>query len=181
MNNDLDILKGILMQNDIVESINENKEELERIIPEIKSMYGFDQKNKYHHLDVWEHTLLALTFSDPDFEIRLCLLLHDIGKPLTAYDDDNDVRHFWGHPYASSYIANKVFQRLGIEEQLKEEMLEIIERHDDKMSPIYIQQNKDRALKLYEVQRCDSYAHDPRRIESREKYLQHIKTLFNRN
>ena len=178
MNNDLEILYNILTQNDVVLSIKENIDELVRIIPEVRTMFNFDQKNPHHHLDVWEHTLLALSFSDPDFEIRLILLLHDIGKPLTAFDDESGVRHFWGHPYASGFIAEKIFNRLNIPNDLKSEMLEIIERHDDKMSPIYIKINKERALKLFEVQRCDSLAHDPKKVESRIKYLNHIKSLF---
>ena len=71
-------LKAILLSDDVVKSIKENLKYLEEIIPEIKCMYGFEQHHPHHHLDVWNHTLLALSLSKKDFDVRLCLLLHDI-------------------------------------------------------------------------------------------------------
>ena len=75
-------LYGILMSDNIVESIKSNIDYILDLIPEIKYSIGFDQKHPHHHLDVWEHTLYALSLSEKDFEIRLALLLHDIGKPF---------------------------------------------------------------------------------------------------
>ena len=49
-------IKEILMEDDIVKSINNNLEELLLLIPEIKYMIGFEHKHPHHHLDVWEHT-----------------------------------------------------------------------------------------------------------------------------
>ena len=54
-------------------------------------MIGFEHKHPHHHLDVWNHTLLALSYSPKDFDIRLVLLLHDIGKPHSYQDEE--IRH----------------------------------------------------------------------------------------
>ncbi len=94
------ILHEILLSNDIVESINRNMDSLLQIIPEIENMIGFEHKHPHHHLDVWNHTLLALSLSEKDFDIRLCLLLHDIGKPFSYQDEE--VRHFRNHAKVSA-------------------------------------------------------------------------------
>ena len=67
-------LQEILLSDDVVTSINENKDYLEEIIPEIKYMYGFEQHHPHHHLDVWNHTLLALSLSKKDFDIMARIL-----------------------------------------------------------------------------------------------------------
>ena len=57
----------ILMDEDVVSSINKNIDYLLDVIPEIKDMIGFEHRHPHHHLDVWKHTLLALSLSDKDF------------------------------------------------------------------------------------------------------------------
>ena len=57
-------LQSILLSENIVESINKNIDYLLQIIPEIKSIIGFEHKHPHHHLDVWNHTLLALSLSE---------------------------------------------------------------------------------------------------------------------
>ena len=56
-------------------NIKENESILVGYIPEIQSMIGFDHKHPHHHLDVWEHTKLALSLSNNDIDVRLALLL----------------------------------------------------------------------------------------------------------
>lgn len=55
-----DILKQILISDDVVESINDNIETLFSLIPELQPMVDFPHNHPHHHLDVWQHTLLAL-------------------------------------------------------------------------------------------------------------------------
>ena len=104
-------LSDILLSDDVVFSIRYNISYLLDKIPEIKYMMGFDQKNPHHHLDVWNHTLLALSLSKKDFDVRLSLLLHDIGKPFSY--TDGDVRHFDGHAKVSSLMSVDILKRLG--------------------------------------------------------------------
>lgn len=69
-----EILKEILIGNDVVGNIRENMKHLTTIIPEICDMIGFEHNHPHHHLDVWEHTLYALSLSPNNFGIRLVLL-----------------------------------------------------------------------------------------------------------
>ena len=61
----------ILMSDDVVDSINNNLYELLLIIPELEDVIGFPHNHPHHHLDVWNHTLLALSLSEKDFDIFL--------------------------------------------------------------------------------------------------------------
>ena len=109
--NNKEKLNNILICDDIVNSINNNLDYLFKIIPEAKNMIDFPHNHPHHHLDVWNHTLYALSLSPNDLTIRLVLLLHDIGKPY-SYQDEN-IRHFKNHDYASYEISKNVLYRLG--------------------------------------------------------------------
>ena len=78
---DREKLYDILLCDDVVGAINDNLEYILKIIPELKDMIGFEHRHPHHHLDVWNHTLLAISYSPKVFDVRLVLLLHDIGKP----------------------------------------------------------------------------------------------------
>lgn len=121
-------LETILLSEDIVESINSNIDYLINIIPENKDMMGFEHKHPHHHLDVWNHTLLALSLSQKNFDVRLCLLLHDIGKPHSY--QEGEVRHFKNHPKVSSQMSKIILQRLGYEEKYIDYICYLIKHHD---------------------------------------------------
>ena len=172
-------LQSILLSDNIVESINDNMDYLLQIIPEIKSSIGFSQNHPHHHLDVWNHTLLALSLSEKDFDIRLSLLLHDIGKPFSYQDED--VRHFRNHAKVSSNMAKEILNRLGYDEDYINYICYLIENHDTKIDDKLIKNNYDICLKLYKIQKCDALAHHPDKLERRKKYIETINKKLIKN
>ena len=126
--NNINELKDILLYDDVVLSINSNIDLLFSLIPELKYMVGFDQKHPHHHLDVWQHTLLALSFSLNDFDIRLSLLLHDIGKPFSYQDEE--VRHFRNHAVVSKMMSYDILKRLDFDDDFIDKICYLIEKHD---------------------------------------------------
>ena len=173
-------LKDILLKDDVLKSITDNLDYLVKIIPELKYMIGFEHKHPHHHLDVWNHTLLALSLSKKDFDIRLCLLLHDIGKPF-SYQDDGDIRHYKNHSKVSSYISRLILSRLGYDINYINKICYLIEKHDSKIGVEQIKQDYNLCLMLYEIQRCDALAHHPEKLEKRKEYLNKTKKLLNKN
>ncbi|MBQ2946757.1 MAG: HD domain-containing protein [Bacilli bacterium] len=169
-------LEKILLKDDIVKSIEDNKEILLAIIPELNDMIDFEHNHPHHHLDVWNHTICALSYSYKDFDLRLCLLLHDIGKPHSY--QDGDVRHFKGHPKASSNISRTILNRLGYEKDYVEEICYLIENHDNPLTYYDILDNFDLTLKRYLIQYCDALAHNPEKLEKRIKYLKSTLEKF---
>lgn len=167
--NNQEVIKKILMSDDVVQSINNNIDVLLKIIPELKYMIGFQHNHPYHHLDVWNHTLLALSLSEPNFDIRLCLLLHDIGKPYSY--QDGEIRHFKGHPSKSSIISKNILTRLGYNEKYINEMCYLIENHDNPITKKDIENNYEINVKRFCIQYCDALAHHPDKLEKKIKYL----------
>ena len=170
-------LEEILMADDVVSSIRNHMDELLSLIPELKPCIGFDQKHPHHHLDVFEHTLLALSFSPKDFEIRLTLLLHDIGKPFSFYEEDG-VRHFPNHAERSKEISEFILERFSYSPKFKREVLYLIREHDTEIKTEELLYDYDLSYKKYTVQRCDALAHHPEKLEKRKKYLEETKQLF---
>ena len=164
-----DKLYEILMVDDVVVSINRNIDVLFDMIPEIEYMIGFQHNHPHHHLDVWNHTLLALSLSKRDFDTRVVLLLHDIGKPFSYQDDD--VRHFHGHADVSSNMSVGILNRLGFNSEEVDELTYLIREHDTEITKEDIDTNIDLCIKRFGIQFCDALAHNPTKLKKRIEYL----------
>jgi tRNA nucleotidyltransferase/poly(A) polymerase len=111
------------------------------LFPELQATVGCDQLG-YHHLDVWEHTLLALEQLErirgglpPELEefearlaaawdspvgglasagqlTRLALLLHDVAKPPTREVRPDGRPSFHGHQEVGPRLMQPVLERL---------------------------------------------------------------------
>lgn len=87
--------------------INRRREQIAELIPAIRSMLDYDQRNYAHQYDLWEHcvqTVLNIPKTIEDDLLFLAALLHDIGKPESRCygrraDDLN--MHYYGHPKCS--------------------------------------------------------------------------------
>ena len=170
-------LYEILTNSNIIKSINDNLDEMLLLIPELKFIIGFDHKHPHHHLDVWEHTLYALSLSENNFEIRLCLLLHDIGKPF-SYQEDGEIRHYFNHAKVSSIISEKILKRLKYKDDFISEVCYLIKYHDTPIKKKEILENYNLQEKRYKIQTCDALAHNPEKLEKRKKYLNKTKKLL---
>ena len=98
--------------------------------PELLPMVGFDQRNRHHCYDVWEHTLHALAAVRPETELRLTLLLHDIGKPNCFTADEKGQGHFYGHPAESARLAGEMLSRLRADSATRETVIRLVAWHD---------------------------------------------------
>lgn len=85
---------------------------LQYVAPEVMSMVGFDQRNKRHDKDVFEHTMAVLEAVPPRLNVRLAALLHDIGKSTTFSMDKNGVGHFYGHHLEGRRMVEDIMRRL---------------------------------------------------------------------
>ena len=160
---DREKLYNILVSDDVVGSINENLDYILSVIPELKMTIGFDHRHPHHHLDVWNHTLLALSYSPNDFYIRLVLLLHDIGKPFSY--QEGKVRHFKGHASRSSEMAYYILIRLNFDRDVISKVCYLIREHDNPINDNEISCNYDLSLLKFRIQCCDVLAHNPVKLE----------------
>lgn len=155
------ILKSILLVKAVEESIRDNENIIFEIIPTLKYEKGFDQKSVWHSYDVWNHTIKAISSSNVDFETRLVLLLHDIGKPF-SYQDDGDIRHFKGHALKSKEISKPILEAFGYKDNELNKLLFLIGEH---AATINVADVDDKNIELYNnlltIQFCDASAYEP--------------------
>ena len=167
----------LLSGTDFIADIRKKLDTLVGIIPEIRDMIGFCHCHPHHHLDVWEHTLLALSYSENRLETRLALLLHDVGKPH-SYQCEGELRHYRGHAEKSAEIAKSALLRVGFDAQLVETVAYIIKNHDTPLTERDITERSDYARALFAVQRCDAAAHNPAYNQKRMAYIANINELM---
>ncbi len=101
-----------------------------QFLPEINTMVGFEQHNRYHIYDVWEHTLKSVSFIEASPVLRMTMLLHDIGKPLCFTQDEKGVGHFYGHDKKSTETAKAVLQRLKYDGDTINQIVTLVQYHD---------------------------------------------------
>src|SRR5437588_2029642 len=78
---------------------------LEQFAPEFLDMVGVEQ-GTFHHLDVWDHSLLVLDNAGPgNLSLSLAALLHDVAKPITRFIDDEGNTRFFGHEALGAEIT----------------------------------------------------------------------------
>lgn len=100
------------------------------LFPELEPCFDFEQKNPWHIYDVYTHLCHAVEHIEPDPELRLAMLLHDIGKPETFFTDDKGVGHFYGHAGHSAQIACDIVRRLKLSTAMQREVCTLVEFHD---------------------------------------------------
>jgi tRNA nucleotidyltransferase (CCA-adding enzyme) len=115
--------------------LRDYREVIERFIPEINAMAGFNQHNNHHIYDVWEHTLKSVVSIEPDCILRMTMLLHDIGKPYCYMQDENGVGHFYGHGEKSTDMAGTILRRLKYDRNTIDTVTELVRLHDSPISP----------------------------------------------
>jgi len=113
-----------------VEVLRQYAEIFAVILPEIAPMFGFDQQNKHHLYDVWEHTLQTMLHIAPDPCLRLVMLLHDCGKPACFSIDFRGDGHFYGHAAQSARLAQGALTGLRCSKELTDRVVRLIYYHD---------------------------------------------------
>lgn len=136
-------LERILLSRDPVDGLRrlDDLGLLAVVLPEVKALEGVEQ-NRYHHLDVLDHTLQVLDaaidlIEHPEFSfgpatpavaaalaeqldadtdvamaVRWGALLHDIAKPATRHTFDNGHVGFPGHAQQGADTATEILARL---------------------------------------------------------------------
>jgi tRNA nucleotidyltransferase (CCA-adding enzyme) len=126
----LDELFEILLSDKPSVLIKENEDKIFSMIPELKDCKGFDQNSKYHIYDVYEHTLHVVDNVPKKIELRLAALFHDIGKPITYFEDELGNGHFPKHWEESKRIFDDFARRYNLNNDLAKDISYLIYYHD---------------------------------------------------
>ena len=161
-----DELMKLLGGNYTTKILLEYSDVIAEVIPEIQLCIGFNQNNRYHCYDVYEHMVHAVENGITPIE-KFALLIHDIGKPH-CYTEDKNGGHFYGHPAISEEIAKDVVDHLKFDNDSKKAVLELVKYHDieipvTKKSVLKLlnRLGEERALQLMDIKLADILAHAP--------------------
>ncbi len=169
-----DKIQKILSGTNAAESLEKNDEDLLKIIPEIRNMINFEHRHPHHNLDVWQHTLAVIrNLNTDDFELNMAALLHDIGKPFSYQDDE--VRHFHGHPEKSYQMTISILTRLGFDKEFIDRVAYLVRSHDTVIDCNNLDSSYELIKKRLKLQYADARAHNPNTVEKRVKFLDSIK------
>ena len=123
------------------------------IIPEIRPMIGYDQRNHYHHFDLWEHTVRSVENVPPEADLRLTMLLHDTGKPSVCVLDARGEAHFPGHQPVSAEIAERVAGALRLDRETADRVVRLVLNHDIPLCDEHGGVNLNRSFMLHRLNR----------------------------
>ncbi len=103
---------------------------MEFIIPEILPMIGQEQPPQFHpEGDVFVHTCIMLNLmKNPARVLAYSVLLHDVGKPATAFMGEDRIR-FHGHERKSAEMAGEILRRLKLPTKEIKQILIAIDGH----------------------------------------------------
>ncbi len=155
------------------------------VLPEILPAVGFDQHNRHHCFDVWEHSVRAMAAAPRDPVIRWALLLHDLGKPDTFTVDEAGVGHFYDHGRRSEEMAREICSRLRMDRESRDTICRLVRLHD---VPITMTEKGIRRLlrklgeedfrRLLQIKRGDNLAQHPAYL-GRQEWLNQVEEMLN--
>ncbi|MFN2449065.1 MAG: CCA tRNA nucleotidyltransferase [Candidatus Baltobacteraceae bacterium] len=94
------------------------------IWPELLEGVGMEQ-NEWHAYDVYTHNLRTLDASAPgDLTMRLCALLHDVGKSRTK-----DGPHFYRHEHVGAQMARDMLARVRFSNDVTQRVEHLVRQH----------------------------------------------------
>jgi len=120
----------ILLSDNVYLELKENESEIFELIPELEICKGFNQNNKWHIYDVYEHILHVVKSVDNNICLRLAALFHDIGKPFSYSVDQNGVGHFYNHWKKSVEIFESYSDNFNLSDDEKKLISNLIFFHD---------------------------------------------------
>ena len=127
-------LTKLIMGDRAAEVLLEYSDVICEIIPELSLCVGFEQNNPHHIYTVYEHIARSVGACSKDKNIRLCMLFHDIAKPLMYTEDENGIGHFKGHPEKSTEMAREILIRLHADSDTVKRVCSLIKYHDTRPS-----------------------------------------------
>lgn len=134
-------LQKLLCGRNAVQVLRAYPEVFAEVIPELAPCIGYEQHSRFHAFTLYEHLVEAVGNTPCDAGIRLAMLLHDIGKPLTQSADDSGEWHFYAHAEKSAELAETALSRFHCSNALKERVCTIIRYHG------FVPENNDKFIR----------------------------------
>ena len=166
-----------------------DSEVLQIIFPEIHNLAGVDQRQDYHHKDVFLHTLIVvdnISQATENLWLRFAALVHDIAKPQTKKFVEGIGWTFHGHEELGARMMKNIFHRMKLPMNKLEYVEKLVRLH---LRPIALAKEEvtDSAIRRLIVQagddlqdlitlcRADITSKNPQKVE---KYLANYEAVM---
>ncbi len=107
---------------------------LQYMIPSLKTCFETGQNHSYHMYNVGEHIMNTLKHIEPTLYLRLAMLFHDIGKPISKTTDEEYKDHFYGHADVSGELARNILKGMKYDNQTIDKIETLVVYHDIQLS-----------------------------------------------
>ncbi|MCC8140014.1 MAG: CCA tRNA nucleotidyltransferase [Lachnospiraceae bacterium] len=155
------------------------------MLPEFDACMACEQHTPHHIYSVGMHTIHSMQEVEPDKILRLTMLLHDIGKPVSKTTDEQGVDHFKGHPVPGEEIAGKILRRLRFDNDTTRTVKKLVLHHDYRpaLTPTGVRRAANRIgeelFPLYlKVQRADTLAQSPATQPEKLARIAEVERLY---
>ena len=111
---------------------------LDVVFPELAALVGVEQRDAYHHKDVFDHTMRVLdnlAASSDNLLLRFTALTHDIGKPAVKRFVEGVGWTFHGHELMGVRMLKRVCRRMKLPGEFLKYAQKLIRLH---MRPIQL-------------------------------------------
>ena len=155
------------------------------VLPEFDACMECEQNNSFHIYTVGEHTLHSLLQVENDKVLRLTMLFHDFGKPMTHSKSEEGVSKFYGHPAVSSEMSREIMRRLKFDNDTTDKVKKLVLEHDRfiKNEPNRVRRAVSKIGKelfpyFLKVRRADILAQNPEIQAERLEELEVLQKLY---
>ncbi len=128
-------LTKLLCGKNVFAVMQEFRDVIAAVIPEIRDTFDFAQKSPHHRYDIYTHTLHTVAAVPATPVLRWAALLHDIGKPQAFTEDANGRGHFKHHAEYSAVTAKKILTQLRMDKATIRTIVLLVAEHDHQISP----------------------------------------------
>ncbi len=97
------------------------------LFPAVGRGRGVEQ-NRYHRWDVYVHTVETVARAEPDPEVRLAAMFHDLGKPATRKWQKGDYT-FYNHERVSAEIAEADLDHYRFGQRMRDRVVRLVANH----------------------------------------------------
>lgn len=126
-------LKKLLCGSDPARILTQYRDVFAVIIPQLEPCFDLEQNNPHHCFDVYTHICQSVNSIEPDWVLRLTMLLHDIGKPAMKTVDENGISHFKLHQQKSEELARQITASLKLDNKSRSRICSLVREHDNRI------------------------------------------------
>lgn len=122
--------KSIILGKRITDTMLMFKEVFFAIVPKLRETDGFDQKSPIQEYSLYEHIAKSVGYAVPDYNIRLALLFHGIGKVDCAAQIGENI-FYNGHAERGAMLTREIMTDLSFPAELARQTAFLVLHHDD--------------------------------------------------